>query len=92
MTRSVEVVDTGEVVRTPGGRDRTGVEQVLERRLAVVPVPPLTLRTPALLQVAGDQCALVADPSQHVGDEIGSTLPQRRVTPFHRCILSICQR
>ena len=43
-----ELVDPGEVAAPPAGRHLPGAEQVLERQLAVVPVPPGTLRADAL--------------------------------------------
>ena len=65
-----EVVDTGEVGGATHGGQRAGVEQVLERDLAVVPVPPRTLRADAQLEVTGDDRPLVAHPGQDVVDEL----------------------
>ena len=48
---------------------------MFERDLAVVPVPPRLLRPDPLLEVAGDEWALVADPRQHVVDEMRLVAP-----------------
>ncbi len=52
-----QVVAAGEVARTPRGADDAGDEQLLERRLAVVPVPPRPLVADAALDVADGQRA-----------------------------------
>ena len=49
-----QVVDAGEVVAPAVAGDATAPEEVLERHLAVVPVPPRALLADALGEIAGD--------------------------------------
>ena len=70
-----EVVHAGEVGRPAHRGEGPGIQQMFERDLAVVPVPPRPLRTHSLLEVAGDEWALVAHPRQYVVDEMRLVAP-----------------
>ena len=74
-----EVVDASEVARTASGRDLPAPEEVLERDLAVVPVPPRALLADALLEVAGRQGTVVGHPLQHLLDVTGAPFTQLEV-------------
>jgi hypothetical protein len=76
-----EVVQPGEVVRSPACRDLTGAEQVLERELAVVPVPPRALRPVAHLEVARHDRALGAHPVEHPSTSDRFAPPTCAATP-----------
>ena len=56
-----QVVDAGEIARTPDRCDDAGVEEVLERDLPIVPVPPRPLGSDALIQRPGRNRSVVAD-------------------------------
>ncbi len=76
-----DVVDAGEVARAPAGADTSVVEQRFEGDLAVVVVPPRALLADPLLEVAGDDRAVLGhvlvDRLDVVGT-LGHQLPERR--------------
>ena len=55
-----KVIHAREVVRSPSRCNLTKTEQVLERELAVVPIPPLTFRPITHLQITRHQWPLGA--------------------------------
>ena len=64
-----QVVEPGEVTAPPAGDDTPPQEQFFERDLAVIPVPPRTLRPDPLLEVGGGERAVTADALEDVLDE-----------------------
>ena len=84
-----EIVDTGEVVAPPASSEPPGVDQRLERDLAVVPIPPRTLGTDPLLELARHDWAVVGHEPVHLLDVVGAGFrevnePRPPVRHLHR--------
>ena len=71
-----KIVQTSEIVGPSRRRDSSAIEEVLERDLGVVPIPPWILLGGAFAQITGCQRALSRHASQHFVDITRSAATQ----------------